>query len=127
MKKKKIPYALVELTEPMPSEFTPEESLYEFFDNHGLMIGRMLSGSKSFYREQYPDHEVYFNANIVTESRGKCWYGDIDVTTDLEKLKEIATILKESLYVLREMDARFENKDQPFDFYKNKAVAKIEP
>jgi hypothetical protein len=86
----------------------------------------MISGSKSFYCEKYPDHKAVFNANIVTESYGKIWYCDLDLTLDTEKLKEIAKIFGEPLFVLYEMDARFENENQPIEYYKQNAIAKIE-
>jgi len=109
----------------MPSEFTPEESVSWIFAQHGLMMGRMITGSKSGYREIYPDHVVIFNANIVTESLGKCWYGDVDLTIDSDKLKDIAKTLKETLYVLCEKDGRFDNEKKPIEFYKEKAFAKF--
>ena len=74
--------------------------------------GRMLSSSKSGYRERYPKNFVIFNSNICTESC-KIWYGDIDLTFDQEKLEILANALDERIYVLYEMDARFENEDKP--------------
>jgi hypothetical protein len=117
----------VYITPPLfPSEFNAEESIYEIFENAGLTMGRIISGSKSGYYDKNPDHKVVFNANVITESRGKIFYGDLDLTLDTDKLKEVAEILKEPLYVLREMDARFENEDQSFEFYKERAVVKID-
>nr|HPI82220.1 hypothetical protein [Candidatus Paceibacterota bacterium] len=63
-----------------PSEFLSDGDLYKIFMNHGLMMGRMISGSKSGYRDRYPENLVVFNANIVTKKRGKVWHGDLDVT-----------------------------------------------
>jgi len=120
-------WQVIKLTEPIESEFKPEKSYYEIFDRHGLMMGRMISGSKSMYHERFPDHEVYFNANIVLESNGKVWYGDIDFTLDKSKLQEIADVLGEPLYVLCEMDARFENENKPIEFYKSRARVVINP
>jgi len=132
MKKKKAKidenvWQVIKLTSSVKSEFEPQRSYFNIFDRHGLMMGRMISGSKSLYREKYPDHEVYFNANIVIESAGKVWYGDIDLTLDTPKLQEVANVLGEPLYVLYEMDARFENENKPFEFYKNKARTIIKP
>ncbi len=110
-----------------PSEFMSDGDMFKLFADHGFILGRMISGSKSGYKEKYPDHKVVFNANIVIKSRGKAWYGDIDLTLDREDLRFIATDLKEPLYVLYEMDARFENENQPFEYYEHKAVEKIEP
>jgi hypothetical protein len=80
----------------------------DLFLLEGLNFGRMLSGSKSRYREANPHNEVYFNANVFTRNE-KIWFGDIDVTIDGEKLERIAEAIGEKLYVLREMDGRFEN------------------
>jgi hypothetical protein len=82
---------------------------YRHFEAEGLTIGRMVSASKSSYRERYPDHEVCFNANVFSAQQGKIWYGDLDITLDGEKLDRIAESLGEKLFVLREMDGRFEN------------------
>lgn len=75
--------------------------------------GRMISGSKSGYHNKYPNHIVIFNANLCTESEGKIWFGDLDLTLDKEHLSELAVALNQDLYVLRELDARFENEDSP--------------
>jgi hypothetical protein len=110
-----------------PSEFRSDGDIYKLFVDRGFPMGRMISGSKSGYREMYPDHKVVFNANIITKSRLKCWYGDIDLDLDRDDLKLIAKDLGEPLYVLREMDARFENESQSFKFYKKNAVEIINP
>lgn len=109
-----------------PTEFMSDGDIYALFSKHGFVMGRMISGSKSGYRERYPNNNVVFNANIVAKSRGKVWYGDLDLTLDTENLTWVAKELGEPLYILREMDARFENEDQSFEFYENKAVKKIE-
>ena len=110
---------------PFPSEFMSDGDMYELFMNHELMMGRMISGSKSGYYNQHPENLIVFNANIIIESRGKIWHGDLDVTLDYEKLEKVAEALEEPLYILREMDARFENEEAGFKVWKNKAVAKI--
>jgi hypothetical protein len=74
--------------------------------------GRLISGSKSTYKSSYPENLVVFNSNLCTE-KGKIWYGDVDVTLDLEKLTEIAFKIQEKIYLLYEMDARFENEETP--------------
>ena len=74
--------------------------------------GRMISGSKSGYRNRFPDNRPVFNANVCVES-GKIWYGDLDLTLDGEKLQQLADELGEKVYVLYEMDARFENEESP--------------
>ena len=117
----------IEPTWQYPSEFMSDGDMYKLFSDWGFIMGRMISGSKSGYRERYPNNEVVFNANIVIASRGKVWYGDLDLTLDMEALQQVAGVLKEPLYVLREMDARFENEDKDINFYKAKAVKTILP
>jgi hypothetical protein len=83
----------------------------DFFIKEGFNLGRMVSFSKSSYREKYPDNEVYFNANIFVLGEGKIWYGDVDVTKDMTSLQNIAREIGKDLYVLSEMDGRFENEN----------------
>lgn len=74
--------------------------------------GRMIAGSKSGYCERFPKRAPVFNANLCTEN-GKIWHGDIDLSTDLEALKKVSKYLKETVFVLYESDARFENEKKP--------------
>jgi hypothetical protein len=82
--------------------------------------GRMISGNK-----RGPDgHICVFNANVCTRGRGKIWFGDIDLTVDAEDLKALAAEQNDTVYVLREHDARFVTESNPrFDW----AVAVVEP
>lgn len=75
--------------------------------------GRLLSGSKSDYVRRFPKNLVAFNANLVSKSRGKFWYGDVDVDADLGDLTRIAREIGETVYVLREHDARFQHEQSP--------------
>jgi hypothetical protein len=111
--------------EQFPSEFLSDGDIYQIFMSNNLMTGRMISGSKSGYMEQYPDNLVVFNANIIIESRGKIWHGDLDITRDYENLEKVSEALEEPLYILREMDARFENENAGFKYWRSRAVAKI--
>lgn len=101
------------------------ENLQELFDEKGFRIARMISGSKSGYRNAHPDNLVCFNANIFVLGEGKVWFGDLDLTLDDEKLKEVAEESGNDLYVLREMDGRFGNENLPDDKIIELAVAKI--
>ena len=83
-------------------------NINEILRANGLTMGRMISSSKSYYRDRNPNSVCYFNANIVTAKEGKIWYGDLDLTKDGETIKAIAEEYGVTLYVLREMDARFE-------------------
>ena len=89
----------------------------DIFKQLGFNNGRLISGSKSSYKDRFPDNLVVFNANIFTESHGKIFFGDIDITKDAETLKYIAAELDEVLYVLNEMAGRFENENR-IDFKK---------
>lgn len=92
------------------------------FYKRGLVMGRMISASKGAYIEKNPTHVSVFNANIVTITNGKIWYGDLDITKSADTLKEIAKEIGEPLFVLREMDARFENEDKPASEMIKKAI-----
>jgi len=94
----------------------------ESFKAKGFVIGRMLSFSKTQYRNANPNSVVYFNANIVTVNDGKIWYGDIDLTIDGNKLKELASELNQTIFVLKEMDCRFETANESINETIKKAV-----
>ena len=90
-------------------------------------IARMISWSKSTYRQQYPTHMIIFNANIFTEEEGKVWYGDLDLTLDGDKLQEVATDAGRTLYVLYEMDGRFGKENQDVSKLQEVAVMCYKP
>lgn len=81
--------------------------------------GRMLCYSKGQYNWDNPRNLTVFNGNVCTTD-GKVWYGDIDITEDEEKLNDLSKKLGETIYVLYEHDARFENEEKPM---LDKAVA----
>jgi len=89
---------------------------------NGFNPSRMISGSKSFYRQNNPDNFVVFNANIVIESKGKIWHGDLDITNDYKKLRTAAKQIGEPLYVLYEMDCRFGTENDPVEALMHKAL-----
>lgn len=64
--------------------------------------GRMIGDSETRIK----------NANICTDDR-KLWFGDVDLKKDAKKIQQIAEGLNKKIYVLREMDARFENEKKP--------------
>lgn len=82
--------------------------------------GRMISGSKTAPK----GHVCVFNANVCIKSKGKIWFGDLDLTTDAAELERLAAEKGETIYILREKDARFMNEVKPL--YEN-AVATIKP
>jgi hypothetical protein len=78
--------------------------------------GKMISWSKSGYRDENPENLAIFNANIIQKTeRGyeKIWFGDLDITLDYEKLIRISECLDTEIFVLYEMDARFDNESAP--------------
>jgi hypothetical protein len=101
------------------------EIMESIFENEKLFSGRMLSFSKSGYRDKFPDNEVYFNANIFVLGEGKIWYGDIDVTKEKEQLENVAREIGKDLYILREMDGRFENEELKDSEIITRAMCKI--
>ncbi len=74
--------------------------------------GRMICGSKTFYRERYPGNAAIFNANVCIRT-GKIWWGDLDLTLDEPLLRALAMRLGEVVYVLYEHDGRFESERSP--------------
>ena len=82
------------------------------------MVAHLISWSKSGYHDKYPDNNVIFNANVCIKQGllrrpTKIWYGDLDVSVSHKNLVELAKELNTSLYVLYEMDGRFENDEIP--------------
>ena len=108
-----------------PSEFEMDSNNFDVFMEHGFLPGRMIHPSKGTYRSLHPNNLVIFNANVIIESHGKIWYGDLDITKDRDELDKISLDLGEPLYILREMDARFENENLSIEEFKNRAVIKI--
>jgi hypothetical protein len=88
--------------------------------------GAMISGSKSGYFQRNPKNMAIFNANVIAMGAQpeKIWYGDLDVTQSLEKLKTLAKAIGTEVRVLREMDARFEYEEKPIV---SKFVIAIQP
>ena len=70
-------------------------------------------GSKSGYRHSHPNDLFVFNANIYTKEDGKIWHGDINLTLENKNLVKLSKSLKKTIYVLYEMDGRFENENKP--------------
>ena len=94
------------------------EIITQKLKDNNLPISNLL-GSKSAYASNNKKNLVLFNANIFTDW-GKIWWGDIDLTKHYQILETISKEIDVDLYVLYEMDGRFENEDRQ-DF-KNVAV-----
>ena len=70
--------------------------------------GRLISQSKSGYRNNHQDHLVYFNACVFLEDGTEVWFGDLDLTLDTEKLHTLANKLGETLAVTPEHPFRYD-------------------
>ncbi len=78
--------------------------------------GKMLSFSKSTYSYDNPRNLVVFNSNLFIKTNGKyqkIWHGDLDVTKSFKDLLFIHKRLGKNLYVLYEMDGRFDKEKNP--------------
>jgi hypothetical protein len=104
-----------------------EREISGTFIRSNMPWGRLIASSKSAYRDQNPGHDVLFNANIFILGKGKVWWGDIDLTSDWSTLEIIASTLGKSLYVLREMDGRFEWEESSDERVIAVAHAEIKP
>lgn len=79
--------------------------------------GKLIAGSKSGYRSRYPQNLALFNANVCIQNADgnteKIWWGDIDISKSRNSLREISFEFETDIYVLFEMDGRFENERNP--------------
>jgi len=74
--------------------------------------GAMISASKSGYRKKHPKNLVVFNSNVCIGLK-KVWWGDLDITLSKNKLISLSKELNDVIFVLSEMDGRFDNEDEP--------------
>lgn len=75
--------------------------------------GRLITSSKGRYSFCNPENIIFYNANIYTVKGEKIWHGDLDLTHDCKKIKKLSRRLLQPLYVLREIDGRFDNENSP--------------
>ena len=101
-----------------------KEAYTSLFRHNGLDQSRILSFSKSNYRNEHPNDLILFNANVLT-TKEKVWYGDINLSQEENKLQDVAKMLCEDLYVLSESDCRFETENLPIEELLSKAVKVI--
>jgi hypothetical protein len=88
------------------------EQLYLIAEKKLGTKGKMISASKSGYVQRNPENLVVFNSNVCTDE-GKIWFGDLDITLSYDSLSSLAKELGKTVYVLTEMDGRFENEASP--------------
>lgn len=103
------------------------KKIEEIFEKYKLYCGRMISGSKSGYRDRHPKNDVIFNANIFMPSKGKVWYGDLDITFDNKNLQDVCNELNEEMIIVSEMFGRFGAEDRPYEEIEKNAHAKFTP
>lgn len=94
------------------------ETIHKIFEKYKLYAGRLISA----YKEAPKGCVCVWNANIVSPSKGKIWYGDINITREGDILKKIAEELGEPLYVLRESGCRFDTEDDTVKLLISRAV-----
>jgi hypothetical protein len=111
--------------EQFQTEFKEDPDCYVIFATNGLIMGRMIAKHKDCYSREHQGELVIFNANVLTKTHGKIWYGDINVTEDFDNLKNIADQLEEDLYILMEGDARYGYEKQNIKELISKAKAVI--
>ena len=63
-----------------------------------------------------------FNSNLIVNSVGKIWYGDVDANADKDVLLKLRAEIGEDLYFLYEMDARFDHENDSTDDFIKRAV-----
>jgi hypothetical protein len=79
-----------------------------------MMDNFFIPGRTISYNKTAPKgHQCVWNANICTKSRGKIWFGDLDLTDDDIGLCNLARHAGEHIYILREHDARFDTENSP--------------
>lgn len=74
--------------------------------------GAMICGSKTLYRDKHPKNLAVFNANVCV-GLDKVWWGDIDITVSKNNLISLSKELNNVVFVLYEMDGRFDNEEEP--------------
>ena len=63
------------------------DQISEVFYKHRIHCGRMIAAHKVSPK----GHVCVWNANVVCESSGKIWFGDLNITKEGEILKKIAS------------------------------------
>lgn len=97
-----------------------QQSKYvKIFHKYYLLFARCF-GSKSGYRTAHPNNLIIFNSRIYTiddfvkykdtkiqdwfkGQEDEIWYGDLNLNEDINKLRLVATELKQTLAICNEM------------------------
>lgn len=77
------------------------------------------ASGKSFRLKQryskYQNHLLIHRANLCLENEGVIWSGDLDFTVEETFLKKLCKENNLSIYILKELDARFNIKNPPLE------------
>lgn len=101
------------------------KEILNVFSYFGMTSGRILSEHKSEYKKLYSTDHILFNANVFTLEEGKIWYGDINLTQEYNLLQSISEQLDRDIYILNELDGRYDNEFLPSSKIIEKAICKI--
>jgi len=96
----------------------------EIFEKHGFPQGRMISGSKSGYRQRFPKNDVIFNARIFTKTDN--WHGDLDITKDRKELQKLCNEINEEMLITSE-SVGWHSENQKYEDIEENAHAKFIP
>jgi hypothetical protein len=103
-----------------------DEDLYELFKKHRFHHKRMISWSKSRYRNHFQNHDIWFNLNLFTPS-GIWWNGDVDLTIDNLTIQRICNELGEEIIAVQEMLGWQGAQEKSYDELKEHAHAIFTP
>jgi len=97
------------------------------FNKHEFHVGRLITGSKSSYRENHPNDLIIFNANILIQSKGKIWHGDLNITKDAKILQRICNEINEKMIIVSEMLCRFGMEEKSYSEIEKNARVIFKP
>lgn len=78
--------------------------------------GKMISGSKSGYAKLHKKNAAVFNSNIFSydgKEYNRVWFGDIDLTLELDNVKKYSNQLGLPLFIFFEQDGRYQYETIP--------------
>lgn len=88
-----------------------EEEIEKILIDKGFRRARMIGASKSYYKDNHKYHNVVFNAHFyiinIDGNYQEILTGDINITLEGKRLKEVANILKTDIYVVSEHRGNF--------------------
>lgn len=103
------------------------KKIENIFNKYGFNRGRLISYSKSRYRNNHPNDYILFNGNIFTKKYHKMWWGDLNITKDSLKLQEICNEIDLDLIIVSEMIGSFGGEKKKFSEIKKFADCIFKP